>query len=597
MNARLIIALLLLAAFPVHGADQRNHWSLQPLHRPLVPSTAKGLSPIDAFIQAKLTEKNLAMSPMADRRTLIRRLSFDLLGIPPTPAEIDAFISDRSPRAYENLVERFLASPRYGERWGRHWLDVARYTESQGFEYDRLRNNAWHYRDYVIRSFNADKPFDRFMKEQIAGDALEPITQEGMIAVSLLVCGPWDQAGSAQANIAQRTNTREEELEDLIAVVGQSFLGLTVNCARCHAHKFDPIPHDEYYRIKSVFEGVRAGERPIATNVLSYIGTRVQPEPTKRFKRGDVNSPAEIVAPGALSAIAGLSADFGLAPDAPEATRRVKFAEWLADPRNPLPARVMANRVWQYHFGQGLVATPNDFGANGVRPTHPELLDWLASEFIASGWSLKSVHRLILNSAAYRQQSRANPKAAAIDSENQLLWRFSPRRLEAEELRDAMLVVSGEINSQMGGPSFRPFTISNFNSDFYEPKDLIGAEFNRRTVYRMNVNSGKEPLLDAFDCPDPSVKTPRRGVTTTPLQALALMNNSFVQRQATRLAERVLAENKSKNAAAIEAAYQHALGRRPDKTELAAAVAVAKERGLEHICWALLNSTEFVYVQ
>jgi hypothetical protein len=292
-----------------------------------------------------------------------------------------------------------------------------------------------------------------------------------------------------------------------------------------------------------------------------------------------------------------LNPDFGLAADAPEAQRRLKFAEWVADPRNPLPARVMANRVWHYHFGQGLVTTPNDFGVNGARPSHPELLDWLAVQFIESKWSVKALHRLIVNSATYRQASRPNAKAAAIDADNQLLWRFPPRRLEAEILRDAMLAVSGQINLQIGGPSFRPFTVASFNSDFYTPKDMPGPDYNRRTVYRMNVNSGKDPLLDAFDCPDPSVKTPRRGVTTTPLQALALMNNSFVQRQAVQLAERAMKEANDDLRAAVQTAYRLALGRAATPEESTRAAAAAKERGLSNVCWALLNSTEFVYVK
>ena len=605
----LLFIALLMGAIGSGFCRETNHWAFQPLKTPAVPHGGKESNPIDSFINAALAEKGLSMSPAADRATLIRRLSFDLIGLPPTPQEIDDFVRNKSPRADEELVERLLASPRYGERWGRHWLDVARYTESQGFEYDRLRYNAWHYRDYVIKSFNEDKPYNRFMMEQIAGDVLEPVTRDGMVAVSLLVCGPWDQAGSSQANLTQRATTREEELEDLVSVVGQSFLGLTVNCARCHAHKFDPISHEEYYRVKSVFEGVKHGERSLATpdetkghdpikpESVSYIGTRVQPEPTRRLKRGNVAAPQEIVSPGGLSAIVGLSADFGLAPDAPEAQRRIKFAEWLADRRNPLPARVMVNRVWQYHFGRGLVATPSDFGANGARPTHPELLDWLASQFVANGWSIKTLHRVIVTSAAYRQQSTFNEKGVSIDVDDQLLWRFPPQRLDAEQLRDAMLAASGEINLQLGGPSFRPFKIANFNSDFYEIIDPIGAEFNRRTVYRMNVNSGKEPLLDVFDCPDPSVKTPRRGVTTTPLQALALMNNSFVQRQAQKLADRVTRESKGDSARAIKAAYRYALGRSPQRDELKVAEAAVRDRGLFGVCWALLNSTEFLYVQ
>ena len=692
-----LIAFVLLLSSNVPGgsltAEDREtnkaHWSLQPLKAPLLPQTADHISPVDAFITARLATNGLALSPEADRATLIRRLSFDLIGLPPSPAEIDDFVHDRSAKAYEQLVERLLASPHYGERWGRHWLDAARYTESQGFEYDKLRDNAWHYRDYVIKSFNDDKPYDRFMKEQVAGDVLEPVTTDGIVGASLLVCGPWDEAGNSQANAAQKATTREEEMEDMISVVGQTFLGLTINCARCHAHKFDPIPQKEYYRVKSVFDGVKHGERSIASAAeanareervaelkreiaaaqdevirieaegfrlaaaklscardmtepgpspveilanldvaqraaresalsrikkarrdlastrplpVSYAGTRVQPPPTHHLKRGDVKSPGDVVTPGGLAAIAGLEPDFRLAADAPEAQRRLKFAEWLADPRNFLPARVMANRVWHLHFGQGIVTTPNDFGVSGARPTHPELLDWLATKFVESGWSVKALHRLIVNSATYRQSSTPTVndsyrRAASLDADNQLLWRFPPRRLEAEIVRDAVLAVSGQLNLQAGGPSFRPFDILKFPANAYLPVDKIGAEFNRRTVYRMNVNSGKEPLLDAFDCPDPSVKTPRRGVTTTPLQALALMNNSFLQRHAGFLAERALKESPNDLPRAIHTAYRLALGRPPAEHEAERALDAARARSLTNVCWALLNSTEFIYVR
>jgi hypothetical protein len=672
---------------PSENGARSNHWSLQPFRAE--PTSALDKSGpgrrnlIDHFVQNRLAEAGLGLNPEAERLTLLRRLTFDLVGLPPTPEEIDAFLADSSAGAYERQVERLLASPRYGERWGRHWLDVARYTESQGFEYDKLREQAWHYRDYVIRSFNEDKPYERFMKEQIAGDVLEPVSTDGIIGASLLVCGPWDEAGNSQANATQKAITREEELEDLISVVGQTFLGLTINCARCHSHKFDPIPQQEYYRIKSVFEGVKHGERPLATpaalkerearlgvlkqerteaeqavirlqtvgwqaaardrgvttnelrqipqpellaaltpgqrqgydqavarrvalqaqldafKVLptTYAGTRVEPAPTRTLKRGDVKSPEEIVKPGALSAIANLDSDFGLPPDAPEAQRRLAFANWLAAPQNPLPARVMANRVWHLHFGQGLVATPNDFGASGAHPTHPELLDWLARQFIDSGWSVKTLHRLIVTSAVYRQSSRYTEAGAERDADNLLLWRFPPHRLEAEALRDAILTASGQLNLAAGGPSVRPFEILKFPANAYIPVDKVGPEFNRRSVYRMNVNSGKDPLLDAFDCPDPSVKTPRRGVTTTPLQALGLMNNSFVQRQATHLAERVLQENQRDLKGAVRGAYRHALGRHPTPGETQRALAAAVDRGLAQVCWALLNSTEFLYVR
>ena len=890
------------AVWPDDGKAARSeHWAFQKIRTAEVRDT----NPIDTFIAAKLAEKGLAMAPEADARTLIRRLYFDLTGLPPSPGEVETFVRDSSHEplgshgshgshatyatyaTYATLVDTLLASPRYGERWGRHWLDVVRYTESQGFEYDHPRDNAWHYRDYVIASFNDDKPYDLFMKEQLAGDVLEPVTRDGIVGTSLLVCGPWDAAGNIQKNETQKMITREEEMEDMISVVSQTFLGLTVNCARCHSHKFDPIPQEEYYRIKSVFDGVKHGERPIddpaevrlrekrtailkkqielaqssiaqidaegwrlaaqrhsgatepgpiplarwtfdgaaesipgelhgaakivggrlslakdgasffqsapiprdirektleawltladlnqgggaaisiesesgrdfdaivfgerqpkkwiagsdgfqrtldldapeetaapgklihmaavyradnsiavfrngepyakpytpaqplrtykagtarvllgrrhhgagngflggeikqaalydralsaeeiaasfrsagfsipqaevlaslsetqrtdrdtalahlkkaqaeldgikPSREVTYAGVRVQSPPTNLFRRGDVKSPGDVVTPGALSAIVDVNPNFGLTADAPEAQRRVKFAEWLADPRNPLPARVMANRIWQYHFGQSLVPTPSDFGVNGARPTHPELLDWLAAKFIESGWSVKALHRLIVNSAAYRQSSDASENAMKADADNTLLWRFPPHRLEAEAVRDAMLAVSGQLNLQTGGPSFRPFTVTEFNASFYHPFDSGAPEFNRRTVYRMNINSAKEPLLDAFDCPDPSVKTPRRSVTTTPLQALELMNNTFVQRQAAHLAERALNEANQDFPDAVQAAYRLALGRPPTPGETARALAAAKERGLTSICWALLNSTEFVYIR
>lgn len=644
------------------GAEKRSEqWALQPLKRPVVPKVKLGQwsrGSIDYFVLEKLEAAGLAPAPEADRATLIRRLCYDLIGLPPGPVEIDEFVRDPDPEAYAKLVERLLASSHYGERWGRHWLDVARYTESQGFEYDKLRENAWHYRDYVIDSFNKDKPYDRFVMEQIAGDVMEPVTTEKIVATSLLVCGPWDEAGNGQANQTQRMVTREEELEDLISVVSQSFLGMTVNCARCHAHKFDPIPQEDYYRFKAVFEGVRHGERAIAPPLeikarerrvaalneeiaeeqrqldelesvarleaeqgavrgaiasqirrtrdevarmpgiaVSYAGMHVQPPPTHRLLRGSVKSPAEVMAAGALSAVADPDSNFHVPADAPEAQRRLKLAAWIADPRNPLTARVMANRVWHYHFGHGIVDTPNDFGAAGEKPSHSQLLDWLAATFIERGWSVKELHRLIVNSATYRQASTANSAAAGVDADDRLLWRFAPHRLEAEAVRDAMLCVSGQINLAVGGPSFKPFEYEPFPANIYRSVDKIGAEFNRRTVYRMNVNSGKNPLLEAFDCPDPSIKAPSRRATTTPLQALALMNNSFVLRQAGHFADRVMKESSGDVPAAVGLAYRYALGRAAQRDEIGRAAAVAREHGMRSVCWALLNSTEFLYVR
>jgi hypothetical protein len=330
---------------------------------------------------------------------------------------------------------------------------------------------------------------------------------------------------------------------------------------------------------------------------VSYVGVRVQPATTKRLARGDVNSQEEEVTPSGLSAIVDLDPNFGLSADALEKDRRLKFAEWLASDLNPLPARVMVNRTWHLHFGQGLVGTPNDFGVSGERPSHPELLDWLAVHFIENGWSMKALHRLIVQSETYRQASAFQPSAAAIDADNRLLWRFAPRRLEAEAIRDAILSVSGQLNTKMGGPGFRPFTTTEFNATFYTPVDRAEPEFQRRTVYRINVNSGKDPLLDSFDCPDPSVKTPKRGVTTTPLQALELMNNAFIQRQSNHLSERAIQSANGDFRNAIDFAYEFALSRKPNSEERQRALAAANERGLPSVCWALFNSTEFVYVR
>jgi hypothetical protein len=562
-----------------------------------VKDAAWAHNPIDVFVLAALEKERLAPAPPADRATLIRRATLDLHGLPPTPQEIDAFLADARPDAYERLIDRLLASPRYGERWGRHWLDVVRFGESQGYERDKPRDHAWRYRDYVIGALNADKPYDRFVREQVAGDVLTPVTREGITATGFLVCGPWDEVGHEQQGAVMRRRVREEELEDMIAAVGQTFLGLTLNCARCHAHKFDPVPQRDYYRVKAALEGVRAGDHALPGGGMTYAVNSAKPEPTFVLRRGDVEKPDEAVTAGALSAVKALSDDFGLKADAPEGERRRKLADWLASPDNPLTARVMVNRVWQYHFGRGIVASPSDFGFSGDLPTHPELLDWLAGEFVRSGWSVKHLHRLVMLSATYRQSARPNPEAAAVDADSRLLWHFPARRLEAEAVRDATLFISGQLNPLIGGPSYRPFTITVFNSTFYTLVEEAAPEMRRRTVYRMSVNSAKDPLLDALDCPDPSVKAPRRAVTTTPLQALGLMNSAFVLRQARHFAERVGKEAGDDLAARVAIAYRLAFGRMPTPVEKEQAVGHVRENGIESLCWVLLNASEFLYIR
>ena len=880
-------------------------WSFQPLERSPLPDADDSdvawkkwrKSPIDRWVYQKLRQANLQPSPRADRRTLIRRATFDLLGLPPTPEEVAAFVNDPRPDAYERLIDRLPTSPRYGERWARHWLDVVRFAESEGFERDWLRENAWPYRDYVIRSFNQDKSYQQFAAEHIAGDVLEPVTHDGIIATTSLVAGPYDAVGLTSAVEVQRSQAREDQLEEMLSVVGQTFLGLTVNCARCHDHKFDPIRQKEYYRLKAAFEGVWQGDRDLltpteqerrdaavrrletpigdltdrlqilhnevregilqtrgqawpedlprpigrwtfdqsprdvkgklhlklpkryevsrhalissgqppanaevslassaklsrdvrektieawvrvreclekpalvvmirntegyrgaasdgiqyagggnkqwvaastasfrtkevegpredaapgdvihlavvytaddmiqlfrngkpyghayspdamtdaaklqtynageaevvfgdsavlaveearlystaltveqiaasyrqgapnvgldelvtamsdeersrhenmSTRLASLEGERVlirepakvfaaivkKPEPTYVLQRGDPSRKGELVSVGALASVSTLDPDFGLSPDASEAERRRRLATWITHRDNPLFARVIVNRVWHYHFGRGFVDNPNDLGFNGGQPSHPELVDRLALEFIDSGWSLKSLHKRIMLSEAYQQSSGFNSKAAELDGDNRLLWRFTPKRLEGEVVRDAVLAVSGRLNLTMGGAGYRPFTDELIGAlRHYHLIDSNDPELRRRTIYRMNVNSATDPLLDALDCPVPSVKTPRRVTTTTPLQALSLMNNALVNREARAFAQRVIAEAGTDVPAQIERAFLLALGREPAPDEVVRSESLIADDGLEALGWGLFNTSEFLYVQ
>ncbi|MFO0908740.1 MAG: PSD1 and planctomycete cytochrome C domain-containing protein [Isosphaeraceae bacterium] len=601
----------LAASASAQPAPSSDLWSLRPVQNPPTPPVRDRSwlrDPIDAFILARLETEGLAPAPEVDRATYIRRVSFDLIGLPPTPEEVAAFVADRRPDAHERVVDRLLASPRYGERWGRHWLDLARFAESQGFEYDRLRDHAWRYRDYVIARFNADVPYDQFVSEQIAGDVLPGAGDNGIIATGFLVAGPWDEAGSkGQKSVVMRERVREDELEEMVSAVGATFLGLTIHCARCHDHKFDPIPQRDYYRIKAALEGVGHADRPLQpagkSSRLVYAASPFAPPATQILNRGEVTKKGEAVTAGGLSRLAVPPGDFGLGLDAPEADRRRALARWITHPDHPLTPRVLVNRLWHYHFGVGLVGTPSDFGTNGERPTHPELLDHLATDLRKGGGRLKPLHRRIVLSAAYRQSSAFNERAAARDADARLLWRFPPRRLEGEAVRDALLFVSGALDPSMGGPGFRPFVIRTFNSNFYEMlPDAAGPGFDRRTIYKIHVNSAKSPLLDALDCPDPSVKTPRRAVTTTPLQALGLMNDPFVLRMARSMVRRLDREEPSEPAGSrldrqVVRAYRLTLGRDPSSDEVRRAVALARRDGLESLAWVLFNCNEFLTVR
>ena len=793
------------------GADW---WSLQPIRRPAVPVVANRgwvRNPIDAFILAALEAKGLSPAPEADRRTLIRRVTFDLIGLPPTPEEIDAFLNDKSPDAYEKVVDGLLARPEYGERWGRHWLDVVRFAESHGYEENTLRPNAWPYRDYVIRAFNDDIPYPRFVREQLAGDAVPGGDFLTRAATGYLVGGPHDMVGNGVP--AEQIQQRMNDLADMVSLAGTTFLGLTVGCARCHDHKFDPITQKDFYGMQAVFAGVEHGERPIqsgdkeqrrreaaamraelarldgeiddreplaaesgaapkrppvnprrnverfrpiearyvrftvaattdgsepcidelevygpdapsedlalagrgarasASSVypnnpfhtiehlidgrvgnsyswisrergkgwaqvelpkeatvnrvvwgrdreqkyadrlardyrievstdgakwtavagswdrlpvgqappappeelrklldqrrqvedrlatlekpfMAYAGVFRTPDPTFVLKRGDPQQKGEPVGP---SGVAAVEPAFVLKPDATEAERRLALADWIASPDNPLPARVMVNRVWHYHFGQGIVRTPSDFGYNGDRPSHPELLDWLASEYQAGGWRLKPLHRLIVLSSAYRQSTSYDAKAEAADADDRLLWRRAPRRLEAEAIRDAVLQTSGALNPARGGPGYNLWDYSGYVIVF-TPKKKLGPDEFRRMVYQFKPRLQQDQTFGVFDCPDATQTTPRRATSTTPLQALNLLNDPFMLDQGERFAARLRKEAGDAAPDQIRRAFRLAFGRDPSEVEAKASEKLVRAHGLATFCRALFNANEFVFV-
>lgn len=644
----------------LYTSDRRagyNWWSLQPLRSVEPPAVEDGswpVNPIDHFILQRLERAELRPSPEAGRRTLIRRLSFDLVGLPPQPEEVDAFVNDQAPHAYERLVDRLLDSPHYGERWARRWLDIIRFGESQGFERNKLRPNAWKFRDFVVEAFNSDLPYDEFVRWQIAGDVFRPDDPIAVVASGFLVMGPYDLTAYTNGTPDMRAFAREEELEGLVGTVCQTFLGLTVNCSRCHDHKFDPISHKEFYQISAALGGTYQGdERESAVDAarpsvgmrvaaleteLGQIGEREktadfaekrelalrrsrlesvarllkggsahltapkQPGPWHVLARGDFRQPGELASPKGVACVAGPAPDWGLPENAPEGDRRKALAEWIASASNPLTPRVIVNRLWGDHFGEGLVRTPNDFGFQGGAPSHPELLDWLAGQLLRSSdgraWSLKQIHRLIVTSAAYRQTSRRAPKAVQIDAENRLIWGRPPYRLDAEMFRDALLAISGELDPQLGGPGYRDFKVSSAgNNETYTVLESAGLEFNRRSLYRTCVRAGTSPLLDVLDCPDPSVATPRRSVTNTPLQALTLLNGAFVEHYAARFARRLEREAPDNRAAQVRRGWSLALGRDPTDAEVTFGERFIAEHGLAQFCAVLFNTNEFLFVE
>jgi len=716
MRARILFLALFFVALcsrpaPVTAQEKSTKptsspWAFQTPIRPSLPvikSKSWVRNPIDVFILARLEREALAPGKEASRSQLIRRLSFDLIGLPPTPEEVDAFVNDSSPGAYERLVERLLASPRYGERWAMFWLDLIRYADSDGFRADDVRPNAWRYRDYVIRAFNQDKPYDRFIREQIAGDELYPDDPEALIATGFHSNVPYE------FNSRLLELRRQEILNDMTDTTGQVFLGLTIGCARCHDHKFDPISQKDYYRMQAFYaafwartdvvaarpeEIARRQEKlaalqsasapiqkrmqvleepvrrqlverekakfpvpiqqawdtplekrtPLQKQLADLLGrqlhvkrdqmvkamkpqvqkewqgladklskiearkppalavtqavTDIGPEapPTFVLHRGDWQRKRTQVEPGYLSIIDSNPAAIPPVSSGSKTTgRRSVLARWLTDKCNPLTSRVMVNRLWQHHFGKGIVGTPGDFGAMGEKPSHPELLDWLACELVESGWSLKAVHRLMVTSAAYRQGTEWRKDAARVDPDNQLLWRMNRRRLEGETLRDAMLAVSGQLNLQAEGPSIYP----ELPAEIEKPRGgwPVNKEVyqrNRRSIYVFVKRNMRFPFFAIMDAPDSNETCSRRHVTTSAPQALMLVNGKFTLDMAKALAERAAGASDAKGT--VDRIYRLALGRPPDAREVALALAFLENGNVVDLCHVVLNLNEFAYV-
>jgi hypothetical protein len=684
------LALALYAAEThVFTPAQKSFWSLQPVANPAVPAVKNRQwvkTPIDAFILAKLEAANIQPNPRADKLTLLRRATIDMTGLPPTQEEIQQFIADNSPNAWEKVVDRLLASPAYGERWARHWLDVARYADSNGFKADETRPNIWRYRDYVIHAFNNDKPYDRFVREQIAGDELYPGDPDALVAMG------FNRHWTDETNAAALYPRRQETLDDITNATGAAFMGLTYGCARCHDHKFDPILHKDYYRLQAFFanttfgdgplplkdpelrkqyeekkaaweaktkdiraemakiveplrtskmengaktfeEGVKTAifkdpsqrtpleammyhtaepritfdEEPDARTLRGLKGEApkryaelkkqlaafdsIKPEPlpigqfmtdlsatappTYSLKGGNLEMKVEEVQPGFLSILDPSDAKITPPGGMNSTGRRSVLAAWLTDPKNPLPARVMVNRIWHYHFGKGIVATPGDFGLMGSRPTHPELLDYLATSFVENGWSIKKMHRLILLSNTYQQSSSDQAIALKTDPDNKLRWRWDRHRMEAEAVRDSMLVTSGLLNTQMGGPGVFPPLPAGVATELSATAAAGGwrsekdaAQNNRRSVYIFVRRNLRYPMLQEFDSANTFESCDFRKNTVTPSQSLDLLNSDLILQWSQAFAGRILNDSGLTPEAQVQRAFKLAYGRSASPEEL-----------------------------
>jgi hypothetical protein len=615
----------------------QNHWAFQPLHDTPAPSVKNAdwcRTPIDRFILARLETTNLQPAEPADAQQLCRRIYFDLIGLPPSPDEMQEFCTaaeQNRPTAIESLVDRLLASRHFGERWGRHWLDIARYADSSGYESDHDRPNAWRYRDFVIRAHNQDMPFDQFVRWQLAGDEYEPQHPEALAATGFLAAGPGQPLPDKLLE-DERLRQRYNELDDMLQTIGTGMLGLTLGCARCHDHKYDAIPARDYYRLMAALHSGDRTDVPLGDSKDKAFGYRdfgPQPKPTWLFKRADFYDHRHPVELGFVTALTrGKSPEEYWQQAREHGSRkdttyqRRALAEWITDTEQgagALLARVIVNRIWQHHFGQPLVNTVGDFGVRSEAPTHPELLEFLAHDLVQNGWKLHRLHRMMLTSSVY-QQTSTSPARPAADPDNRLLWKMRRQRLEAEILRDTMLVASGTLNREAFGPAFKspipPEAMLARNVKDPYPSNLQDSPaVRRRSIYMFHKRVVPSPLLQAFDKPDAQQSCGRRDQTTVAPQALALLNDPFVRTVSQDFAERLLKESGNDASQLITRAYHLALARGPTPSELKAAtdfletqtrerasrmekeqVEEARRRAVADFCQTMFSLNEFIYV-
>ena len=597
----------------ISSGDGETLWSLNKIslvEPPIIKEDSWSSNAIDKFILHKLRSVGIEPNPAADKLTTIRRVGFDLLGLAPTREEIQKFEADTSGDSYEKLLDRLLANPHYGERWGRHWLDVARFGESHGYESDNERPHAWTYRDAVIKALNQDLPFDEFVKWQVAGDILQP---ENSLAVSLT---GFLSAGSTVTNVdgVDREKANYDKMDDIVSATGSAFLGLTVGCARCHNHKYDPISQEDYYKMVGFFLPGREGDRELeigkpGSKVKAMVWNGGKKRSNPILKRGDVEQKGEDVGVGVLTALSDNNGDAGewLNEEAlKKGDGRDALANWLTDSdkgAGHLLARVIVNRLWQHHFGVGLVKTSNNFGQVGEKPTHPELLDWLAQELINKDWKIKSIHKLIMKSSTYMQTVKWDQPRYEIDPENKLFWRKEPRRLEGEIIRDSIMNTAGTLNRKMFGPSVKPWVskdaINTGSTNKWPVNVKDGPDTWRRSIYVFMRRSMRVPFFEVFDVPDGMQSRGVRELTTVPTQALMLMNNQFVRDQASHFSNRIRKAVGNDNLKHIvEEAYWLALSRSPTDEELSSSVELLSTEGqsLENFCHILFTLNEFCYV-